>query len=56
MVHNPDYLTRLEHRAEELRTIADRMKDADQRDALLKWAEEYDRAIRGLSRLPTKLS
>jgi hypothetical protein len=52
MVHDPDYVTRLEHRAEELRTIAEGMRDPENRDALLKWAEEYNRTIRGLSRVP----
>jgi len=50
-LHDPDAMTRLRNRAEELRTIAAGMKEPNTRAALLKWAEEYDRMVRGLALL-----
>ena len=39
MVHDPDTVTRFRNRAEELRAIAAGMKEPENREALLKWAE-----------------
>jgi hypothetical protein len=44
-------MIRLRNRAEELRTIAEGMSDPKSREALLKWAEEYDDRVRGLTLL-----
>jgi hypothetical protein len=44
-------MTRLRNRAEELRAIADGISDPKNREALLKWAEEYDERVRGLTLL-----
>jgi hypothetical protein len=49
MVHGSDYVTRLQNRAQ-VRMIAEGVSDPKNREDLLKWAEEYDRGLRGLLR------
>ena len=43
-MHKSDEVAvRFTRRAEELRTIADRVKDPEARDAMIQWADDYDR-------------
>ena len=43
MLKSDEVALRFTRRAEELRTIAPNVKDTECRDAMLKWAADYDR-------------
>lgn len=43
MYKSDDIVLRFTRRAEKLRTIASTIKDRDTRDAMLRWADDYDR-------------